>query len=317
MNHYFQQEPLPIGGFTPDADFPLIYAEKGIMSLKLSSKRKDTVQSHKYGAIIGFTGGERENMVPDHAKALVLPPNSMTAFELETLISLEAKQENLFYQIQLLQTSYGEALEIKISGVSAHGSLPHLGSNAVVLLAKLLHSTGLFDEQWISFVANADTEGRFLGIHCTDAITGNLTCNLGIIESDHLSIDVILNVRYPVDQTAESLVAIAGEIAALNGFVITSMDDLKPLYVPKESVVVRTLASVYEEETNEQAQLLTIGGGTYARAIPNAVAFGPLFPMQEELAHQKDEYFAVHDLVRVTAIYAKAIWELSNADWSS
>jgi len=69
---------------------------------------------------------------------------------------------------------------------------------------------------------------------------------------------------------------------------------------------------VYREETgDENSEPITIGGGTYARAMSNAVAFGPLFPGQEELAHQKDECIAIDDLIKITKIYAKALYELA------
>ena len=68
---------------------------------------------------------------------------------------------------------------------------------------------------------------------------------------------------------------------------------------------------VYEGQTGEKATLLSIGGGTYARALTSGVAFGPLFPGKLETAHQKNEYIEVEDLLQATAIYAQAIYELA------
>jgi succinyl-diaminopimelate desuccinylase len=45
--------------------------------------------------------------------------------------------------------------------------------------------------------------------------------------------------------------------------------------------------------------------------MENAVAFGPLFPGQPELAHQKDEFIGIDDLMKITKIYAKALYELA------
>ncbi|HAE43136.1 MAG TPA: dipeptidase PepV, partial [Clostridiales bacterium] len=56
---------------------------------------------------------------------------------------------------------------------------------------------------------------------------------------------------------------------------------------------------------------ITIGGGTYARAMKNAVAFGPVFPGQEELAHQKDENISIENIRKLTEIYAHALFELA------
>lgn len=75
--------------------------------------------------------------------------------------------------------------------------------------------------------------------------------------------------------------------------------------------LIRTLTKVYEEQTGEKAEILAIGGGTYARVLDTGVAFGPLFPGSAETAHQRDEYIDVDELLKATAIYAQAIYELA------
>ena len=74
---------------------------------------------------------------------------------------------------------------------------------------------------------------------------------------------------------------------------------------------METLIRVYKEQTgDEDAKPLSIGGGTYARALGTGVAFGATFPGSVELAHQKDEYIEIEDLVLNAKIYAHAIAEL-------
>lgn len=94
-------------------------------------------------------------------------------------------------------------------------------------------------------------------------------------------------------------------------FQVADFSNSRPHHVDKEHVLIRTLQRVYEEQTGEKAELLAIGGGTYARSLQAGVAFGPLFPGKEELAHQKDEYIEIEDLLKATAIYAEAIYELA------
>ena len=84
-----------------------------------------------------------------------------------------------------------------------------------------------------------------------------------------------------------------------------------PHHVDKDSFLIQTLQKVYEEATGEKAELLSIGGGTYARSLKEGVAFGPLFPGREDIAHQKDEYMEIEDLLKAAAIYAQAIYELA------
>jgi succinyl-diaminopimelate desuccinylase len=87
--------------------------------------------------------------------------------------------------------------------------------------------------------------------------------------------------------------------------------DSKPHHVDENNELIQILKKVYEEQTGEEAKLLAIGGGTYARSLTSGVAFGPLFPGREDIAHQKDEYMYIDDLLKATAIYAQAIYELA------
>ncbi|MDB5085021.1 MAG: dipeptidase PepV, partial [Bacilli bacterium] len=312
MNYYFAHEPKPICGFTPDADFPLIYAEKGILSITLIYDRGEAAQQpQRKVKILSLKGGERENMVPDFAEAVLQPAADLSLQQLKE--ALQQASERL--QIAYSSSEEAAGFRISVQGVSAHGSLPHLGVNAVVRLCQLLSDLAEVDEPWLKLLSAVDPNGESLGIACRDDVTGELTANLGVVSVLESAVDVLFNIRYPVDQTAEQISANLQQKLAGSGWKQTHFVDNPPLYVPTDSLIVKTLSRVYQEETGDTHELLTIGGGTYARAIPNAVAFGPLFPGQQELAHQKDEFFAVNDLLRVSAIYAKAIYELSNAEW--
>ena len=87
---------------------------------------------------------------------------------------------------------------------------------------------------------------------------------------------------------------------------------MNPIYFDKNSSIVRQLMSVYQESTGDMvSQPISLGGATYARAIPNAIAFGPVFPDQEELAHEANEHYRVADYKRITEIYVKALLKLS------
>ncbi|MFD2954771.1 M20/M25/M40 family metallo-hydrolase, partial [Klebsiella pneumoniae] len=81
-----------------------------------------------------------------------------------------------------------------------------------------------------------------------------------------------------------------------SGLQLENFTDSKPAYVEKNDPLIQTLKKVYEEQTGEKAELLAIGGGTYARALDHGVAFGALFPGREDVMHQKDEYAIVDDL---------------------
>ena len=78
-----------------------------------------------------------------------------------------------------------------------------------------------------------------------------------------------------------------------------------------KSELVTKLHEAYVAFTGDhEHQPQTIGGGTYAKSMPNCVAFGSEFPGVDNKIHQNNEEFSIDDLVKATAIYAKALYEL-------
>jgi succinyl-diaminopimelate desuccinylase len=304
VEHYFSKEPKPLGGFTPDADFPLIYAEKGVASVLLSTRAELDSMSP---TVLEFEGGLRVNMVADKAVATVECHSETAAREWEERIYREAKQRQVDVDIQVS----GSRVRISVTGASAHGSTPEKGVNAIVQLAGLLSCQPVANAWMWRFVSNQDVYGRNLGIACSDEITGPLTSNLGQAVLDGDQYRFWFDIRYPVRENIDELVRRIQEYVS-DKWRVELKSDKAPLYVPVDSPVVQTLGRVYEACTSLPFQPIAIGGATYARAIPNAVAFGPLFPGQPDVIHQRDEYWAIDDYLRCIEIYAHAIRELSN-----
>ncbi|MFC4768870.1 dipeptidase PepV [Effusibacillus consociatus] len=305
MDHYFRKEPLPWGGFTPDADFPLIYAEKGILHFALSKPRDSVHGINLYP--VEIIGGDRPNMVPDSCRAtLIVSSQYIPVFQ--TTLERFCNEHGISYTL----SEQGETkFALTVEGKSAHGSLPELGVNAITLMGKILSQFPSAESAFFEFLSSADPEGSFLGIQCSDEITGKLSCNLGLLEVNENSVRMVFDVRYPIDRTGEELVQLVQQTVRQFSFQLDVLNDKKPLYVPKDSPVVTTLQRVYEKLAHQSSVPLAIGGGTYARAIPNAVAFGPLFPGMEDLAHQKDECIDIEHLIQITNLYANAIYELA------
>lgn len=313
VEHYFQYEEMPAMGFAPDADFPIIYAEKGIADFDLVQKMEsDTTKNEDVQVqVLNFQSGRRYNMVPDFAKAIL-------AVNLESTEVIQ-NYDDFLKQHELTGKYYMEsgALILKVEGVSAHGMEPNNGKNAGLYLAKFLSQVNIDSKakQYFQFVTNYfkdDSRGTKLGIAYSDDITGDLTINVGKLSfSQEDGGRLGLNVRYPVtnkmDDTKEKLERLLKE----ENFTIENFSDSKPHHVDEDDFLIQTLKHVYEQQTGEKAELISIGGGTYARSLKSGVAFGPLFPGREDIAHQKDEYMYIEDMLRATAIYAQAIYELA------
>lgn len=308
VDHYFENEEMPSFGFAPDADFPIIYAEKGIADYDLVQ----TANSFDLNAPIVvelFESGRRYNMVPDYAKAVLTGELK----DLHTRFESFLNEKGLVGKFE----EQDGRVTLEVEGVSAHGMEPNKGKNAGLFLAIFLsqEETDAKAAQYFQFVKKfffEDSRGKGLGIAYTDDITGDLTINVGkLFYSKELGGKLGLNMRYPVTTNLEETKAKLEDKVTGEGFTIENFSNSKPHHVDESDFLVQTLKKVYEEQTGEKAELLSIGGGTYARSLKSGVAFGPLFPGREDIAHQKDEYMIIDDLLKATAIYAQAIYELA------
>ncbi len=307
VKHYFAHEEMPVSGFTPDAMFPLVYAEKGIANAVLT--RAAPPEGERI-SLVSLSGGQRPNMVPDAAEATL---------RLRAASPAMVARLNSVVGITTLEADGGTRLHMTAKGVSAHASTPDKGVNAVAVLCGALLLLDHTEDQaaivqqirdWAQ-----DTTGAALGIAGQDEVAGPLTCNLGIAHLEGGQATLTLNVRYPVTWNIETLRGCLLSGIEGSGWALESLSDAPPLYVLLDDPLVATLLSVYRAETGDQAAPQTMGGGTYARSMTRGVAFGPNFPdqdMSDSGPHEKDECWPVDHLIRATKIYAKALARLAS-----
>lgn len=310
MNHYFKHEKAPDMAFTPDADFPVIHGEKGIINFDLVKK----IGSKSCNNIIikKVKGGNAPNMVADYCEA-ILNVEDMEKVEQQLKSFVEKTKYPLYMEKQ------GENIKIMAEGISAHGANPEKGKNAISYLMAFLQelipnscNIGKFINIYNEKIA-FEHFGRKIGCGFEDDVSGKLSFNPGVIEMNDEEIKLTINVRYPIKSSSEEVYkGIRQELEGTGIDVIEGSKDTKPLYIPKDNFLVEKLMKVYREQTGDvDSQPITIGGGTYARAMENAVAFGPAFPGQEDVVHQKNEYISIEDLMKITKIYAHALYELA------
>ncbi|MFS0780506.1 dipeptidase PepV [Bacillus sp. 1P06AnD] len=311
VDTYFAKEEMPTLGFAPDADFPIIFAEKGIWDYYITQQPAKESEENTEILVKEFASGRRFNMVPDYAKA-VLQANG----EAESV--QKAFREYVGQNgIKGSATLKGQLLTLEMEGVSAHGMEPRNGKNAGLYMVHFLNqlSLGEHAQSYFSFVDRylwEDSRGNEFGIAYKDDSTGDVTLNIGRLSySPESGGQIGINQRYPVtyDQgnAEKKLIKILDE----QSFALKTESHSAPHHVDKDSFLVRTLSDIYESQMGEPAELLAIGGGTYARSLEAGVAFGPLFQGREDIAHQKDEYMYIDDLLKATAMYAEAIYRLA------
>jgi len=83
-----------------------------------------------------------------------------------------------------------------------------------------------------------------------------------------------------------------------------------PLYISPDHPLVKTLLDAYKKVVPSDAKPIAIGGGTYARALPVGIAFGPCFPFTKSSIHEKDEFIDLDEFKMMAEIYYHALKEL-------
>ncbi|KWW20142.1 dipeptidase PepV [Peribacillus simplex] len=310
VDRYFEVEEMPSMGFAPDADFPIISAEKGIWDLSVIHPVDAGNGTSSEVNVIEFSSGRRTNMVPDFATAIVEAANPA-----EVVANYQAYMQK--YSLKGQAVPQKNQVLLELNGVSAHAMEPNNGINAGLHLAAFLADLSLdpHAKSYFTFIKGRlfeDSRGNNLGLAYADEETGDLTINAGVFNySKQADSSIGFSVRYPVTfEWEQQKAALEERLAAYNLNVKTNSHST-PHYVNSDSFLIKTLQQVYEAETGDKAELLSIGGGTYARSLKEGVAFGPLFPGSEDIAHQKDEYIDIEDMLKATSIYARAIHELA------
>lgn len=288
LDKYLAMEKMPDYGFSPDADFPLIYGEKGILSFDISG-------SVELGNLKSIKCGTRYNLVPDCVTA--------------EFFELDVELFKIFLNDNNYQGSFKDN-SVTLIGKSAHAMQPHIGVNAGVMLMEFINLMG--GNKLSDFVLNSfDCFGEKLGLKLHDDQMGDLTVNLGIMNYDGSTLKLGYNCRLPKDDHALVVKEKYDDYASEFGLKVENFNYSKSHYVDPNSNLVKTLVSSYQQCYGDfENKPFTIGGGTYARAIKNAVAFGPMFLGREDVVHQPDEYIFISDFVKWIEIYAHAIYEL-------
>lgn len=306
MDYYFEHVglPLPDFGFSPDAEFPIINGEKGNITayLHFAGENSGAAKLHS------FTGGLRENMVPESATAII----SGDLADLDSKLADFTAAYGLKADAETLENGQ---VQVTVIGKSAHGSTPEEGVNGATYLAKFL-SQFAFDGAAKAYLDLAgqvlleDHDAKKLGVAIYDEQMGALSMNAGVFKFDETSSDntIALNFRYPKNTNPETIKAGLEKLGVET--VSLSEHGHTPHYCPIDDPMVATLLSVYEKHTGLKGHEQVIGGGTFGRLLKRGVAYGAMFPGDVNTMHQANEFIEVEQLYRAAAIYAEAIYEL-------
>jgi succinyl-diaminopimelate desuccinylase len=289
MEHYVKVEELPFCGFTPDASFPAIFAEKGILQLRVKGAVSHSIRA---------SAGERPNMVP--ARCHIMSLSDHLSID-ESGVPAHASTPELGVNAIFAALSRMDPTDIKNEPLLSFLS---------------------------QYIGDDTTGARLIGSTYYDT-SGALTLNTGILLMDDHTSECILDIRYPISTDAAEIQSKIREKAAPMGLLVSIYQHQKPLYRNPEDPLIQSLLSVYDRhldlipfdvQTESDAHRMAcirpispiaIGGGTYARSMPGLTAFGPSFPWEKVQAHQIDESIREDVFYDLVLLYEDAITTLS------
>ena len=280
-------------GFTPDGNFPGIYAEKGMIAAE--------IRGH-HSKIKDISGGEASNVV-----------NKEVHLKIEDgLFSIEKFKQyldnhNIRYEIN----KNNDDLDIIVYGVAAHASTPDLGVNAISHAFEALYHADPDDSfiNWFHKHFELTVHGEKLGYETIKDEVSDTSINFGIAKKDKDDVVVSLDMRFPVKANVKKASELLNVSDENNEIVINH--GVEPLYFDINSPMIRALKKAYEDVTGDkETEMEAIGGGTYAKAINNCIAFGCEFIGENNHIHDANECLSIESFKKQVVLYVEAIKNL-------
>ena len=278
---YAAKGEIPSFSITPDAEFPVIYAEKGIMNIKISDDSPSSVKA---------SAGTAANMVPAQSTCVV------------------------------------GGKEYSAKGKTAHASKPELGVNAIFEMIRMLDNDNAdySSSPILSFISKelaCKSAAEYTGCDITDD-SGSVTANPSILKCGEEGESLVIDIRCPVSYSMDSITSCIAMRAAEYGLFAEVTNQMDPLYKAKDLPEISVLTDIWKENMPSYSGYLpeylatytepiAIGGGTYARHMPNTIAFGIQTPWQEDQCHQTNECRALKDFETDIKVLTEAIKALS------
>ena len=280
LARYLEVAEKPKYGISPDANFPIIYGEKGILSIKFSGINDSDIIAK---------GGVRLNVVAP-------------------FVDFSTNNEDI-------KKLFNHNLHV--DGISAHAMEPDNGRNAIKEFA--LKVKPYTNSKFIDFICDnlINTRLKDCGLDITDVEMGDLTMNMGLLDMNKDNASLCINIRYPHNLDYPKFIDDFSKLARNYGLTLEVISNSKPHYINPNTPFIKKLYESYKKYTNDDTPLMTIGGGTYARDLECGVAYGVNFPGEVEMAHETDEYANISSLMLAGTILMDAMYSLcKDKEWN-
>lgn len=309
--HYTEGQGHPCMGFTPDANFPLVNGELGILVFDIAQKFSSKPAKNEL-RLTKLEAGVAHNSVPEKARA-VISGGKANYDELSDKVKSYAEESG--YDIS--SKRQGASLVIESQGMAAHGAHPELGLNAASIMFEFLGRIGFANEELNDFISfynehiGFNLHGEKIGCDFSDEKSGSLIFNVGMVNINEEIATVTVGIRFPVTYTEEDVLSGIQQTIESGVIGIVTRSVQLPIYREPEDEMVVAYMEAYKEISGEaSAEPMVIGGGTYAKMFDNILAFGGQFPDDEDTMHQANEKLSIESFMKMAHIYAKAIHSL-------
>ena len=266
---------FPKYGFSPDGNFPVSYAEKGIFYVK--------IKLPKFKHFTALSGGTVINAVCDYA-------------------SIKADQEVIDKKLlESLELSLKDGNTIESFGIGAHGSKPSQGKNALKPIFKYLQAMG---ENVFNLAENLFEDK--IGISTFKNEQGVLTISPDLIVNNGDTQELWCDLRVPAPMNIEE---IKPTLDKLN-LAYTVTEKHPPFMVDKKGFLVNSLLNAYNEVNGTNKQPVALGGSTFARAFEQGCSFGLSDEKGTGGCHVSNEFVTKEHFIKSFEVYKKAIYNL-------
>ena len=329
MKYYREKTALPAYNIVLDSKYPAVVAEKGSGALKVSFSGGSGVAADPAGtAITAMTGAPSANAIPQTATARLQGGDlDAAASKLDAAkAAFVQKYEGQGGKFAVDIARGTDSIDLKVTGVSAHGSRPEEGVNPVPRLALFLQEAGvpLVDNgyaraaRYIAEVYGTDYFGHTLGVAYKDDFMGPLTLSPTLIRAGaDGKVDVTVNVRMPRGNTPDDLKkAITAKIdawaAGSQTQAAVQYDQGNWMARDPSGAWLSTLLNIFGDTTGLEAKPVSTAGSTTAKLMPNAINFGPAMPGKKYTAHNAKEFKEVADLDADMQMFTEMLVRIGN-----
>ena len=244
MNYYVDHAEVPQMGFVPDANFPVIYGEKGGLHVGLVSSDATVIKK--------LHAGSRPNIVIGKADVTV----DVMSYQQEDLFKFYCATQGVKGSIKRSE----DGVTLHIDGAFAHAAMPYNGVNAAVLLLNFIGEA--YNDQLSKdlYFLLKDWMGKPVGIEKDGLYMSFLTMNTGIVNMENNETDILIDIRYPNDTNADEIMSKFDATCAnlTSNIKAENRGDSTPLFVDPDSRLVKDLLSLVQSQLVVERMLVNL-----------------------------------------------------------